>query len=329
MSPGLSASRALLFPGPQPPVSHFGLTLLRHVVASGLRYSLYQLGLPLPEAPPVVIVRLRLYLDAAGVRKLLHGSRGGTRTALALLEPGRQKAFGEADQRLAAAAFVHRLRLRLQLLSEARAVPPAGESWGAFRRALSGLLPRLNAAFLSEVLAVLRRFRERERGRETPPCLGPAAARAATGREVDLSCLGPPDPFLPDWSATPDTARKMAGGAARDAGVATGRGVFREEYRRALSALAPRYRGLARRAVARGLLQEEEQAFFIPFDLAADLDTDRPLGWVEAAVASNYREYQSAWSAQPPPDLLFADSPFIEGPGAPPEFDEAVLWPLA
>ena len=55
-------SRALLVPGPLPPSSHLGLTLLRHVAASGLRYALYHLGLPLPESPPVRFVRLRFAL---------------------------------------------------------------------------------------------------------------------------------------------------------------------------------------------------------------------------------------------------------------------------
>ncbi len=57
-------SRSLLTPGAQPPLSQFGLTLLRHVVATSLRYSLYQLGLPLPESPPVRLLGLRLFLDA-------------------------------------------------------------------------------------------------------------------------------------------------------------------------------------------------------------------------------------------------------------------------
>ena len=56
-------SRALLFPGPLPPNSHFGVTLLRHVLATGLRSALHRLGLPLIPAAPVRIVGLRLYLD--------------------------------------------------------------------------------------------------------------------------------------------------------------------------------------------------------------------------------------------------------------------------
>ena len=70
-------SRALLTPGPLPPLSHFGVTLLRHAVGTGLRYALYQLGLPVPEAPPVRIVRLRLYLDDARFVPLLAETPGG------------------------------------------------------------------------------------------------------------------------------------------------------------------------------------------------------------------------------------------------------------
>src|SRR5258706_3258425 len=56
-------SRSLLLPGPLPPLSHFGITLLRYAVGTGLRYALYHLGLPLPDSPPVKIIRLRPDLD--------------------------------------------------------------------------------------------------------------------------------------------------------------------------------------------------------------------------------------------------------------------------
>lgn len=80
-------SRSLLTPGPQPPVSHFGLTLLRHVVATALRYSLYQLGMPVPDAPPIRILSLRLYLEATPLRALLGDLAGGERLLAALLQP--------------------------------------------------------------------------------------------------------------------------------------------------------------------------------------------------------------------------------------------------
>jgi len=81
-----TASRTLLLPGPLPPLSHFGLTLLRHAVATGLRYSFYHLGLPVPEAAPVKMVRLRIYLEQKGLAALLRGSPGGSEILASLLE---------------------------------------------------------------------------------------------------------------------------------------------------------------------------------------------------------------------------------------------------
>ena len=75
-------SRSLLTPGPQPPVSHFGLTLLRHVIATALRYSLYQLGMPVPDAPPIRILSLRLYLEATPLRALLGDLAGEASASL-------------------------------------------------------------------------------------------------------------------------------------------------------------------------------------------------------------------------------------------------------
>ena len=65
------ATNDLLLPGVQPPLSHFGATLLRHVVVTGLRYTLYHLGLPLPDKAPLRIDRLRLYFDTRALAGLL------------------------------------------------------------------------------------------------------------------------------------------------------------------------------------------------------------------------------------------------------------------
>ena len=79
------ANNDLLLPGTQPPVSHFGVTLLRHVVVTGLRYTLYHLGLDLPDKAPLRIHALRLYFDAPAVRQLLDGYGAGRAVAGALI----------------------------------------------------------------------------------------------------------------------------------------------------------------------------------------------------------------------------------------------------
>src|SRR5262245_47390206 len=87
-SPQPTLSRSLLTPGPQPPLSHLGATLLRHVIGTVVRYSLYQLGLPMPESPPVRILRLRVLLDSAPLLLALQGQAAGPEIAAALLDPG-------------------------------------------------------------------------------------------------------------------------------------------------------------------------------------------------------------------------------------------------
>ena len=106
------------------------------------------------------------------------------------------------------------------------------------------------------------------------------------------------------------------------------RGLFRERYREALSALAPLYRSLAAQAVDRELLQDEDQAFFIPFDLAGDLDSETPLDWIVPAVESNRREYDNLERTPLPPDLIYRQPDLAAGPGRTPDFEQAVLWPL-
>src|SRR5947199_10589898 len=106
LSPGQRPvySRALLLPGPLPPLSHFGVTLLRHAVGTGLRYALYQLGLPIPEAPPVRIVRLRLYLDDGKLAPLLADAPGGAEVVAALSDPGGVGVLPPGARALATAA---------------------------------------------------------------------------------------------------------------------------------------------------------------------------------------------------------------------------------
>src|SRR5258706_12702761 len=48
-----SYSRSLLLPGPLPPPSHFGITLLPYALGTGLRPPPYHLGCPRPASPPV------------------------------------------------------------------------------------------------------------------------------------------------------------------------------------------------------------------------------------------------------------------------------------
>src|SRR5688572_10012940 len=87
-------SRSLLAPGPQPPLSHLGASLMRHVWGTVVRYSLYQLGLPMPEGPPVRILRLRVFLDAVPLAAAVRSHPGGAEVMSALLLPGGK---GELD----------------------------------------------------------------------------------------------------------------------------------------------------------------------------------------------------------------------------------------
>src|SRR3954447_3511126 len=104
-------SRALLIPGPLPPLSHLGVTLLRHAAGTGLRYTLYHLGLPVPEVPPFRTIRLRLYLDARELRSLLTHTPGGEDVLAALLEPGGTGTSPQVIRPLSSALGFHRLRL--------------------------------------------------------------------------------------------------------------------------------------------------------------------------------------------------------------------------
>src|SRR6202035_1247096 len=170
-------SRALLLPGPLPPLSHFGVTLLRHVVGTGLRYGLFQLGLPMPEAPPVRMVRLRLYLDAGKLEALLAESTGGAEVAAALLDPGGAGSLPLGARSFSSAAAFHRVRLRFTRLAASGRTPTVApgadpaQLWQRFSTDLSRLLPLTNDALLADLLASLHRRRRRARGETVPPVL--------------------------------------------------------------------------------------------------------------------------------------------------------------
>jgi hypothetical protein len=311
----IRAGRGLLFPGPQPPLSHFGLTLQRHVVATGLRYALYQLGLPPPDRPPVSVVQLRLYLDAAKLRKDLEGVAGRGEVVGALLEPGGSGRLGAEGKRVAAAAALHRIRQRLlprRRIATGR-VPRLGNSrrelWEAFRDRLSTVLPVLNEALLSEVLAALSRRAERSRGRPAPLCTSVQSRRLLAGGRARLKCLGSADPLFASWAEVGVPASVAERRREPIPPLHPGRGRFRETYRRALDELRRPYLALAARAVEKGWIERADDAFFFPFDLAEDLTGDRRPGWLASAVASNRREYESLLEIEGPPELLKAKLP--------------------
>ena len=312
--PALAApalSRALLTPGPLPPLSHLGVTLLRHAVGTGLRYALYQLGLPLPEAPPVRIVRLRLYLDDGKLALLLADAPGGAEVVAALSDPGGAGTLPPGARALATAAALHRARLHLfSALPAGRPVDTTGspaELLARFRDELSRGLPRTSDALLADLLSALARRARRAKGQEIPPALSRSAHRLLTGRTVDLHRFGPPDLFLPSWAATPERAEA----ARREAPAASPmlphdplRGRFREAYRVLLDRLAPLYRAVAATATARGLLDTPEDAFFLPLDLAGDLTQECKPSWLESGVRANRAEYESARKTTAPPERI-------------------------
>lgn len=308
-------SRALLLPGPQPPLSHFGATLLKYVVTTGLRYALHGLGAPMPEGAPVRIVRLRLYLDRGKLAAALGEMPAAGSLVGALLEPGGQ-GLPPAGAIRGAAAF-HRARLGLWP-ARRRAAPPAEPATGAsrdglwrhFRATLSALQPALSDALLGELLASLARRRARARGRRLEACLGRQALAFRAGGEPDLSSLGVPDPLVGSWAESTGV-REHVGKRLGDL-PASGpeprahrlRGEFREAYRRALNPLRAAYLRFAADARRRGLIAETGDAFFLPFDLAGDLAADRAPSWLGPAVAANRAEYQGLIEAPGPPESI-------------------------
>jgi len=347
--PAPALSRALLTPGPLAPLSHLGVTLLRHVAATGLRYSLYQLGLPMPEAPLVRIVRLRLYLDEGKLGALLAGAPGGEAVAQALVDPGGAGGIedrGGSAQRAetlgnASTLAFHRARLRLvprrlprRLATAPESAPPA-EVLSAFESGVGRVLRATNDALLADLVAALDRRARRGNGSAVPPAITPAAHRFLSGqapahRGADLARFGAPDLRAPSWAERPDLAA-----AARRAlegwplpPVDPLRGRFRETYRAALTLLAPLARALAEGAVARGLLDAPDDAYFLPFDLLGDLAGGRRLAWMEAAVVANRAEHESLRKAAEPLEILAIGQETTPDAGERAEWDLAPLLPL-
>jgi len=296
-------SRTLLLPGPLPPHSHFGVTLLRHVVATGLRSALHRLGLPLIPAAPVRIVELRLYLDRDALARELKDAPGASEAIGAMIDPTGVAEPTPGGARLAGAGLLHRARLR----RPPRLHPPAvgrDSPLEEFRNTLSTLLAALSDALMAELLSSLARRRERAAGRQRPPCLGVEAWCFSSSQPARLECLGPPEPLLPSWAA----ARAPEAPAGESPPRQRYRGRFREQYRAALDMLTPSYRRLAERAAASDLLDDPSDAFFLPLDLADDLAADHRPDWLAPAVASNRREYMAARTSPSPPDLIDPDS---------------------
>ena len=328
-------SRALLLPGPLPPLSHFGVTLLRHAVGTGLRYSLYHLGLPMPESPPAKIIRLRLYLDAKALRSLLTPAPGGADVVAALLEPGEFGSLPATARPLVAVLSFHRVRLLPFRVSADRPSGLTGREtpedlWRRFRDRLSRVLNRTNDALLADVISSIDRRTLRARGEDVPPVLSKGAWTLRTRGRGDLRRFGLPDPLLPCWAAEPDLAF-----AARHAlepyplpGHDRYRGRFREAYRAALGQLAPLYRALARSAADRSFLGEPDDAFFLPLDAAEDLASPHKSAWIEGAVRSNRAEYESLRKAAEPLDLMSEKQEMAPTAGERPEWAWAPLLPL-
>jgi hypothetical protein len=329
-------SRSLLLPGPLPPLSHFGITLQRYAVGTGLRYALYHLGLPLPETPPVKIIRLRPYLDARALRSLLLPVPGGADVVGALLEPGGIGDRPAEPRALAAALSFHRVRLL------PFRVPPRGLSlrggespqalWSLFRERVSRVLVRTNDALLSDLASALDRRALRARGEEVPPALSKGAWTLRTRGRGDLRRFGVPDLLAPSWEEEPDLASAARHALERHPlpGHDRYRGRFRESWRAGLSQLAPIYRALARAAAERGHIADPTDAFFLPLDTAEDLAAERRPEWVESAVRGNRLEYDSLRKAAEPLDVMTEKQEMgpAGGDGERPEWGWSPLLPL-
>lgn len=328
-------SRALFAPGPQAPLSHFGVTLLRHCLTTGLRYALYQLGLPIPQAPPVRIVRLRLYLETAPLSRLLEGEDGGAEAAAALVDPGGLGPARRPPKALAGALAFHRLRLAVlprrlpRPRAPARAAAPE-DLWRRFRRTLSRLDRPLGDALLADLCAALNRRAGRAGGGSLPPCSSREAWRLRRGGRVALERFGPLDLREPSWARAPEAAAEALKTLAGEAPPPPHRlrGRFRHTCRAALERLAPLYAELAGDAAARGLLERPDDAFFLPLDLGGDLALRRRPGWLPRAVLENRTELASLAGAPGPEDVQRGDLAFAEAPATDGESRIGPLWPL-
>ena len=325
-TPEIRADRSLLVPGPYPPLSHLGATLLRYAVHSALRYALYQLGQALPESPPTRFVALRLYLDAPSLRDRL-GTQAGSQEILgALLNPS-GAAVEPLPKRLRGALWFHRLRLIAK--SAVRFTGSTGNSSGRSRSTnpaarLTELLPALGEALLGDLIAALDRRRLRAAGKEMRPVQSLQAARFLEGGRADLSRLGLPDPILPSWR---DSKPPLATGVSAALCFPSHRlrGGFREQYRRLLDLLRPSLLALGDRAMAKGYLVSVEDLFFLPLDLINDLEGPSKPKWLDEAIESNREEWQELRAREAPADTLGNVEPAtrLDLPA-----DLAPLWPL-
>jgi hypothetical protein len=138
--------------------------------------------------------------------------------------------------------------------------------------------------------------------------------RLLRGRPGRLDLCGPPDPLLPSWDPTPARAFAcVAAAAARPLPPRDPlRGSFRETYRASLDRLLPSLRALAGAAAAGGALDEPEDLFFLPFDIAGDVASEGARAWIAPAVAANRREHQG-WSRAPAPGESLVSAHADEG----------------
>jgi len=328
-------SRALLTPGPLPPLSHLGLSLLRASVETGLRYSLYHLGLPAPETSPVEAVRLRLYLDARQLRARLTPVPGGAAVVGALLEPGAVGPRPAVPIELEAALSFHRLRLGPSRPPGRRPVELRGDEtpedlWRTFTDRFDKSLGAIQDAFLADLIAAIDRRALRAGGEEAPPVLSESAWSLRSQGKGDLRRFGLPDPQAPSWSEEPALAE-----AARRAlepypvpGRDRHRGRFREAHRAALTQVAPVYRALARAAADRGLLHDPEDAFFLSLEAAEHLASPHRPAWLTGAARENRAEHERFLQIAEPLDLLHDQQEEVPVEGERPEWGWTPLLPL-
>jgi hypothetical protein len=328
-------SRALLTPGPLPPLSHLGLSLLRLSVESGLRYSLYHLGLPAPETAPVEAIRLRLYLDARQLRARLTPVPGGAAVVGALLEPGDVGPRPAVPVELEAALSFHRLRLGPFHPPGRRPVELRGDEtpedlWRTFGDRIDKALGAIQDAFLADLISAIDRRTSRAGGEEAPPVLSEGAWALRVQGKGDLRRFGLPDPLSPSWSDEPGLAE-----AVRQAlephpipGRDRYRGRFREAHRAALTQITPVYQALARAAAGRGLLADPEDAFFLPLEAAEHLASPHRPAWLADASRENRAEHERFLEIAEPLDLLDDRQEDVPVEGERPEWDWAPLLPL-
>ena len=140
-----------------------------------------------------------------------------------------------------------------------------------------------------------------------PHCLGAQAARWTAGKPARLECLGPPDPYLRSWAEEPaEIAPQDCASYGRDGG----RGRFRELYRQMLDGVRPTLRAIGDVALADGVVDHQDDLFFLPFELLDDLTTGIKPPWLPSAVLRNRAEYfglreaaddgmRASWDAAP------------------------------